>query len=145
MFWHKFRSKQEEPIPVGDRRRLGEWGEARCAEYLHREKGMRILARNWKAPPGELDLVCMEDGVLVFVEVKTRPEGALVSGYFSVTKKKKRVLLTACKAYLRSLKQPPSTFRFDIVEVRFCQSGKFTISHYPNIPLFPKFFHCDRH
>lgn len=138
-------SKRMEPVPVGDSRKLGEWGEARCAEYLHREKGMRVLARNWKAHPGELDLVCMEGEVLVFVEVKTRPKGALVSGYFSVTKKKKRVLLTTCKAYLRSLKHPPATFRFDIVEVRFCQSGKFTISHYPNIPLFPKFFHCDRY
>lgn len=130
-------------MPIGDGRKLGEWGERRAAEYLRREKGMRILVRNWKAHPGEIDLVCLDEGILVFVEVRTRPEDALVPGYFTVTKRKKRVLLQACKAYLRSLRNPPSTFRFDIVEVRFCQSGNFTISHYPNIPIFPKFFHCE--
>ena len=34
--------------------------------------GGRVLARRWRAPEGELDLVVLLDGVIVFVEVKLR-------------------------------------------------------------------------
>lgn len=51
---------------------LGRRGEAIAAELV-RSAGMRVLARNWRCPPhGELDLVAIDHGVLVAVEVKTR-------------------------------------------------------------------------
>lgn len=38
----------------------------------YQERGGRALARRWRGPEGELDLVLLLDGVLVFVEVKRR-------------------------------------------------------------------------
>ena len=35
-------------------------------------RGAEILARRWRAPEGEIDLILRLDGVLVFVEVKAR-------------------------------------------------------------------------
>jgi len=121
----------------------GNRGEQVAAAYLREKKGHRVLARNWRSPVDrrdELDLVTCDGEVLVFVEVKTRAAGALVTGYYAVNRRKKRVLLRACGAYLSALGRGdrPKTFRFDIVEVSTGPAGATTINHFENIPLFPK-------
>lgn len=50
---------------------LGRAGEDRAAAHLT-ARGFQILARNWRAPGGELDVVACAGAHLVFVEVKTR-------------------------------------------------------------------------
>lgn len=50
---------------------LGRRGERLAADYLI-ERGITILERNWRCSQGELDLVALDRGTLVFVEVKTR-------------------------------------------------------------------------
>ena len=50
---------------------VGRYGEDLAAARLS-AGGARILDRNWRCRDGELDIVAVEDGVLVFVEVKTR-------------------------------------------------------------------------
>jgi putative endonuclease len=121
----------------------GARGERLAADFLQRERGFAIVARNWRNPRDrrdELDLVCRDGDALVFVEVKTRSSAALVTGYHAVDRRKKRVLLRASSAYLRQLRPPPRTFRLDIVEVMMPEEGgPPVISHFANIPLFPKF------
>jgi putative endonuclease len=51
--------------------RFGLSAESRAAAYLI-AKGYRILARRFKTPVGEIDIVARRRGVLVFVEVKAR-------------------------------------------------------------------------
>ncbi len=99
----------------------------RAAEAHLRAAGLRVLARNWRNPADqreEIDLVCEEPpgpagvgAVLVFVEVKARAAGARVGGYDAVNRRKKAILLRACRAYLARLRPPARHFRFDIVEV----------------------------
>src|SRR5881396_2784363 len=50
---------------------LGERGENLAAREL-RNKGYRIIARNFKCVMGEIDIVARDGKTLVFVEVKTR-------------------------------------------------------------------------
>ncbi len=51
---------------------LGELGEKYTARYL-KKKGYRVLVRNYKALGCEVDLIARDpEGVIVFVEVKTR-------------------------------------------------------------------------
>lgn len=78
--------------------------------------------------------------MLVFVEVKTRAVGALVSGFHAVNGRKKAVVRRAATAYLRSLPEPPATFRFDIVEAAFPAGVEPEVRLCENIPLFPKHF-----
>jgi putative endonuclease len=121
----------------------GARGEAAAAEFLRREQGFAIVARNWRNPRDrreEIDLVARDGEVLVFVEVKTRAAGALVSGFHSVNARKKAVLRRAATAYLRTLGSPPVTFRLDIVEVAFAASGAAEVRHFSNVRLFPKQF-----
>ena len=44
------------------------------AAWLLRLKGYRVLARRYKTPAGEIDLIVRRGGTIVFVEVKQRPD-----------------------------------------------------------------------
>ena len=56
---------------MDERRRRGNEGEAAAAEWL-RARGYRIAERQFRCRFGEIDLIARKDGVLCFVEVKTR-------------------------------------------------------------------------
>jgi putative endonuclease len=124
----------------------GETGEALAAEFLRRERGFAVVVRNWRSPRdrrAELDLVCRDGAVLVFVEVKTRTTGALVPGYYAINRRKKRALLRACQAYLALLAVRPRTYRLDVVEVELPAasapgSAAPALHHFENVPLFSR-------
>ena len=71
----------------------GVFGENLAADYCKRELGYAIIVRNWRYKRDEVDLICRDGEVLVFIEVRARAENALVSGFHSVGKHKKEVLL----------------------------------------------------
>lgn len=117
-------------------------GEAAAADFLH-GCGYRVVARNWRNPRDEreeLDLVCRDGEILVFVEVKARAAGALVPGYYAVDRRKKNVLRRAALAYLRGLRIRPAAFRLDVVEVELAPSAGRppVVRHFENVPLFAK-------
>jgi putative endonuclease len=125
----------------------GARGEQAAADFLQARQGFTIVARNWHSPRDrrdELDLVCRDGDVLVFVEVKARAEGALVRGFQSVNERKKRALRRAVQSYLAELRPAPRTFRFDIVEVTLSGRLPPQVMHYENAPLFPKGYHLAR-
>lgn len=102
---------------MGDRRgALGRRGEE-VVEALLRRRGWRILARNFRCPRGELDLVAEEEGVIVFVEVKTRRTSRAGSGAEAVAADKQRRLLRLAEYFLsvRGLVGRPC--RFDVAAV----------------------------
>lgn len=123
----------------------GAAGERAAADFLRREHGFTVIAHNWRSPRDrrdEIDLVCRDGEVLVFVEVKTRAAGALVPGYEAVRPAKKKILRRACTAYLRALPESarPGAFRFDIVEVATRSGVPPEVRHFENVPLFSKDF-----
>jgi len=56
---------------MADKDDRGRAGEERAARHLQ-EHGYTLIARNWRCPSGELDIVATRGGDLVVVEVKTR-------------------------------------------------------------------------
>jgi putative endonuclease len=159
-FWSKVRAIFSANGRSGTRNanaRTGEAGESAAAAHL-KLNGLKVLARNWRNPDDEreeLDLVCRDGDTLVFVEVKTRKSGALVGGYEAVDRRKKEVLLRACRAYTSRIRPPPRHYRFDVVvhsqsahetamggeerlpsHLRSVQNG-MEVLHYANVPLFP--------
>lgn len=95
----------------------GEWGEEQAARLL-RSKGYRILGRRVRlSPREELDLVAACDGVLVFVEVKTRRNEEFGRPYTAVNRAKKKQLSRAALRYLQKLARKPAFIRFDVIEV----------------------------
>ena len=77
--------------------RLGLSAESRAAAMLV-AKGFRILARRWRSPAGEIDIVARRRKLLVFVEVKARD--TLDGAAESVTPQQKRRICAAAEAWL---------------------------------------------
>jgi putative endonuclease len=137
----RFSRKPERRLsPEAGRAERGQFGEDLAADYYKDMLKCRILARNWRYKRDEVDLICLDKGVLVFVEVRARAEDALVSGFHSVDRHKKEVLRRAYKNYLRQLRNPPKHFRFDIIDVSISLEGAGKLRHYANVPLFHKHF-----
>jgi putative endonuclease len=132
--------------PANAARIIGNIGEKRAERFLCRTRRFRVIARNWHSPRDrrdEIDLICLDGEVLVFVEVKTRSSDAAVSGYHAVDRRKKQALFRAADAYLKALPQRnrPATFRLDVVEVASVPAtDDADIRHFENVPLFPKYY-----
>lgn len=99
----------------GEKRRLGFSGERKAAAYLEKQ-GYKIVERNYRCPFGEVDIIAERDGVLAFVEVKTR-----TSDYFGAPNeavdKKRMQRYKNCVRYYFVHREIDCTVRFDIVEV----------------------------
>lgn len=136
-FFLKYKAKYGYPISNQER---GFLGEQKSTYFLRFQKRYRIIARNWRDTTygghGEIDIIAKDAKTLVFIEVKTRPEDALLTGYAAVTPSKKHTLRQTCQAFMRKNPHLAKHYRFDIIEIRFCHKQKFRVLHYINVPLF---------
>ena len=89
-----------------------------AADWL-RSKGCRILARNFKGPRrGEVDIVARDGKLLLFVEVKTRREGAKIRPLDAVDKTEAGASIErGANAWLKQLGTRNLPWRFDVIEV----------------------------
>lgn len=111
----------------------GLWGEAQAERFLRR-LGYRTLGRRVRiGDRDELDLVCRDGKSLVFVEVKTRRSEDYGRPVEAVNARKRQVLSRAAVRYLRKVRYPSVSFRFDVVEVVGTpEDDPPTIHHIPN-------------
>ena len=112
-------AKRAEPVAPRPERvaafGLGISAESRAAAYLV-AKGCRILARRWKSPLGELDIVARRRKLLIFVEVKAR--NTLEAAAESIDAGAQRRIAGAAEAWLATYPQPSITdMRFDAMLV----------------------------
>lgn len=96
--------------------RLGRRGE-KLAVRLLRELGLQVLARNYRGPHGEIDIVARDKDVLCFVEVKTRHRAIHSRPADAVGQAKRRNLVRTAYRYLREIGRPDILYRHDIVEI----------------------------
>ncbi len=93
----------------------GRRAEAIAAWYL-RLKGYGILARRFRGPIGEIDLVARRRGTLVFVEVKARSEDE--AGFEAVGPKSRARIARAAEAWVaRYPAAGAMKLRFDVIVV----------------------------
>ncbi len=99
-----------------DRQRLGRRGEELAVHALSRQ-GYAIVERNWRTPGGEIDVVAVQGGALVFVEVKTRRTRAFGPPQEAVSPAKQAHLRQAAELYLQSHQGDWTAVRFDVVAI----------------------------
>jgi putative endonuclease len=112
---------------MGDgRAELGLAGESAALEqYLAR--GFRLVARNWRCPAGEVDLIVERGAVLVFCEVKTRRAVGFGGGYEAVTSMKQRKLRQLAELFLRERRTHAGDIRFDVASVSVGARGRASV------------------
>ena len=110
---------------------IGKRGEDLAAAWLERH-GYTLLARNWRCPYGELDLIAELGDEVIGVEVKTRTGEAMGAPEEAVTPAKQRKLLLTLQSYLMELGAEQRPYRLDVIAVRLAPgSGRAEIRHYP--------------
>ena len=112
------------------RRWFGSRSERAAGRFLKRQ-GYRIVARNYRCPQGELDLVAIDCGCIVFVEVRSTGTEDVTKTAASVDLAKQRRLTNLALHFLqrhRLLEQPA---RFDVLILSWPAERKEPlISHY---------------
>jgi len=123
------RAGRREPGVVTDHRRtLGQAAEAEAARALQRA-GLAVVERNVRFPEGEIDLVCRDDEVVVFVEVKCRRAGWDHAPAAAVSWQKQRRLTRLAQHYLKWRRLDGVRCRFDVVSVTVDARGALDIRH----------------
>ena len=105
----------------------------RAAWEAYRDRGFRLVARNWRSRIGELDLVVERGGLVVFCEVKARRTSGYGGPFEAVTAAKQRKLRALAEAFLAG-RPREERYRFDVASVTVGLRGR------PSVHLFEDAF-----
>lgn len=113
---------------------LGERAERAAAEWLT-TRGWTILARRWRCPEGELDLVALDPGrVVVAIEVKVRRTSRAGAPLESIDRRRLRRLRAALGHFVADTPAAAGDgIRVDLVAVHPDDGGCWRLTHHPAI------------
>ena len=94
---------------------LGATGEQMAARYLE-DKGYVILGHNYRNRHKEVDIIALDGGTLVFVEVKTRTTDYFMQPEEAVDHQKRRNIIRVANQYIRNHKRTEPA-RFDVIAI----------------------------
>lgn len=109
-----------EDLWCANRQSLGKRGEDAALEYLL-QKGMKLLARNWRRGHKELDLVMEDREFIRIVEVKSRTWPSQADPLESINAAKRKNIISAARGFLvenRRLSGGKEVV-FDVVSILF--------------------------
>ena len=105
---------------------LGQKGEDLAVAYL-KNKGFKILFRNWKWGKHEIDIIAENKDFIVFVEVKTRSDNFREHPGKAVTNEKQKSIIWAADGYLQRYRIDKES-RFDVITI-ISKNEEFEIDH----------------
>lgn len=123
-------SAEEVTFQGRSRTDTGRAGEVIAVRYL-RDRGFRILARNWRTGRLEIDVVAMDADTVVFVEVRTRRPGPEPPEE-TVGPAKRSRLTRAAAGWIRGHPALGNEYRFDLVTIVPCPGGPPAVNHVPD-------------
>lgn len=95
--------------------RRGRLAETLCRWHL-RLRGWRILARDWRSPVGEIDIIARRGGTIAVIEVKARRD--LETAVFAINPRQRRRIARTAEAFLASRPDLAHlSVRFDVMLV----------------------------
>ena len=100
----------------------GRAAEDAAARFL-KAQGYKIAQRNVVTRYGEIDIVALEDGMVVFVEVKSRSSNDYGHPEDRVDRKKRDTLRRVASLYIEKRKLTDAPCRFDVVALTRTPDG----------------------
>jgi len=82
-----------------------------------KENNYRIIERNYKAEKYEIDIIALKEGILVFVEVKTRATDQFGEPEESVGYQKENHIATAAEYFMERFEEDFTDVRYDIISI----------------------------
>lgn len=116
-------------------KKIGQYGEDLAAQFL-RQKGYKIIERNFSVQGGEIDIIAQKSSMLVFVEVKTRKNDVFGTPAMAVNFGKRQKIIHTALIFLH-INNHHGACRFDVIEV-YLKDNKKTINHIQNAFEFTK-------
>lgn len=111
---------------------LGRWGEKLAAAHLSKHN-YTILEMNTRTPYGEIDVIASKDGVIVFVEVKTRSSATFGLPEESINQRKQDHILSSAQHYIQEHPELEGSWRIDVIAIqRFRDNRPPLITHFEN-------------
>lgn len=107
---------------------VGAYGERVAVRWLE-DEGYVVLDRNWRCRAGELDVVALRAGVVVFVEVKCRRSTTFGPPLLAITPRKVERLRATASAWLASRELGEVPVRFDVMAVTRPRTGAAEVEH----------------
>ena len=95
---------------------IGDRGED-FAAFVLEHNGYSILERNFRSSFGEIDIIASREGVLHFIEVKTRTDDEYGRPAEAVTENKARIIRRVSECYLARRRVSWKRISFDVFEV----------------------------
>lgn len=99
-----------------NRRAVGGAGEQAASDFLV-SRGWKILDRNVRRGPGEIDLIARRRDLTAFVEVKYRRSLRCGTPAEAVDARKRRKIVQAAALYAQEEGLADGRLRFDIIEI----------------------------
>lgn len=109
---------------------VGTEGEDAAVKFM-RSRGFRVIDRNFRVKYGEIDIICRQKKMIVFVEVKTRSSNSFGDPFEAVNRHKQRRIAMAAITYLRRKNWEDFLARFDVLAITR-QNGRTHIEHVPD-------------
>lgn len=109
------------------------FGEEIAINYL-KNKGYKIIERNFRKGYGEIDIIATFENTLVFIEVKTRTTNLFGGAIESIAYHKLQTLIKTSQFYKLTHKNLPEALRIDAILIDLDSENKVKdIEHIENI------------
>lgn len=110
------------------KRLLGQRGEDEAERFLTAQCHYQVVARNYRCPFGEIDLVALDGRTIVFIEVRSHTGPGFGDPLASVNSRKQRQIAKAALHYLSRHGLCDREARFDVVGVRW-EGDRASLAH----------------
>lgn len=114
------------PKPQTEHLKLGSAAENAAADFLQ-QQGLKLIARNFRCPYGEIDLIMQDGKTLVFIEVRLRNSNNFGGAAMSITQSKQQKLKRSAERYMQIYGE--CACRFDAVLMQTIDTGTLEWVH----------------
>ena len=104
------------------RKETGNRGEKLAQDYLKKHRH-HLVETNYNCPHGEIDIISIHKGTLVFTEVRSKTGTGFGSPEESVTHAKKDKIRSSALYYLQTHDNLPRAWRIDFIGIEMDRDG----------------------